>query len=509
MFKKLHQYLLTHHPLLWNTRVLHVLAANAIIHLLFFLAGYASLTAHSVTNRYSYDYSGPGLIMFSVLCSFVVLITWLIFYLRNNAFKSFYTIGKYHLLKEMLIVLVIVFTSITFFESHNEGTRAKGRSITSSSQLRREANAINLAMAFMPFEKTDYFILNTCEKNADGTINYITDYNNLDTLTTVMAAVRDTASEEYNPYQFRSDSIEKAKRAALRKPGAISYRHYCRHFIILDDDTNMTLKTTVNRWINNRQKDSIKNSINECLSICKKYGIDFSMSAGQLAELPFADSFNAVNTLLKTSSYDSDNQGGGPYLSTYQLNQSMEFVEQCQPNKGRYVNDRLLPELYVMLYSCIALICYRRFSKKSFFISLVGAAIWCIFFGLLGAASASPELVAVLFLVLFILFTIICLVQLKSKNQKTSTGVLLNWHIYTMPAVLIAVAGIIAANYDRLSRYSGFKDTPVDYCKLYPFSCWVNTHFETIAWGNLVLSLLYCLFVVNGLTKKWQVLPEE
>jgi hypothetical protein len=512
MLKKLNQYLLTHHPLLWNTRVLHVLAANALIHLLFFAAGYASLSAGTAMYRYSYYAYEPGIIMFSVLCSFVVLILWLVFYLRNNAFKSFYTIGKNHLVKEMLIVLVILFTSIIFFESYHAGTRAKGRSITGSSLLVKEVNTVNLAMAFMPFSKSDYFILNTCEKNENGT-TIVNRYDNFDTLTKIMAAIPDSASDEFNEYNYRTDSIEKAKRAALRKPGAISYLHYCRQFIMPDDSTgimdNARLKATINRWIKNGRKDSIKNILTECFAVCKKYNVDFSMDAAVLARLPFADSLHTVNTLLGTSEYESDNQGGGSYINNYQLSQSLEFIESCQTGKNKYINESLLPELYVMLFAGLVIICYRRFSKKVFFISLVGAAIWCIFFALLGAASASVNAVAVLFLFLFLLFTIISLLQLKTKSQKTITGILLNWHIYTIPIVLIAIAGIIAANYEAHTRYTIYDNNLIDNCRQYPFSCWVSEHFETIAWGNLAFSLLYSIFIVNLLTKKWHVLPEE
>ncbi len=512
MFKKLNQYLLTKYPSLWNTRVLQVLAANAIIHILFFLGGYASLTAGSSMHSYSYQFYSPGLVFFSVLCSFVVLVLWLVFYLRNNAFKSFYTIGKWHLIKEMLIVMVIVFTSIIFFESYNAGIRAKGRSITSSSQLLKEANAINLAMAFIPISKSDYFILRTCDKENNGITSSYYDYENLDTINT-MIAVRDTASDEFNANDNRLDSMGIVKRNALRKPGAISYLHYCKTFVTLDDAPgfadNPQLKATVNRWVKNHNNDSIKYILDECLKVCKKYDVDLSLNAAQLASLPFGDSVHTVNKFVKTSKYDGENFEGNTYISIYELQQSMAFAESCHVGKGKYLNEHLLPSLYVMLFIGIVIICYRRFSKKSFFISLVGAVVWFIFFGLLGAATASADVVGVLFLFLFVLFSIVGFLQLINKSQKTLTGVFLNWHIYTLPVVLPAIAAIITVNYEHLSNYRYLADSMIDYCKIYPFSCWVSKHFEEIAWGNFAISLLYCVFVFNRVTKKWHVMPDE
>ncbi len=512
MFKKINQYLLTKYPLLWNTRVLQVLAANALVHLLFFLGGYASLTEGSSMQRYAYEYYTPGLVFFSVLCSFVVLVLWLVFYLRNNAFKSFYTIGKWHLVKEMLIVMVIVFTSSIFFESYNEGFRAKGRSITGSSQLLKEANTINLAMAFIPYSKADYFILRTCDKDNKGATASYYDYENLDTFNIMMAAA-DTAIGEFNANNYRPDSMGIAKRNALRKPGAISYQHYCKTFITLEDEPgfvdNPQLKATVNRWLKNQYTDSVKYILEECLKVCKKYDVDLTLNTAQLAAMPFEDSLHTVNNLVKTSRYDGENVEGKAYISIYELQQSMEFAESCQPGKGKFMKEHLLPSLYAMLFISIVLICYRRFSKKSFFISLVGGVVWFIFFGILGAATASADVVGVLFLFLFVLFSITGLVQLKNKSQKTLTGVFLNWHVYTFPLVIPAIAGIIIANYERLSRYTGFNLNVVDYCTLYPFSCWVSTHFEEIAWVNFAVSLLYCIFIVNSITKKWHVMPEE
>jgi hypothetical protein len=489
-----------------------VLAANAIIHILFFLGGYASLSAGSAMQRYAYGFYSPGLIMFSVLCSFVVLVLWLVFYLRNNAFKSFYTIGKWHLIKEMLIVMAIIFTAINFFESYNAGFRAKGRSITNSSRLLKEANTINLAMAFIPYSKSDYFILRTCEKDNSGITSSYYDYENLDTINTMMA-VRDTASDEFNANDNRLDSMGIVKRNALRKPGAISYLHYCKTFIMLDDDTgfvnNGKLKATVNRWVKNHDADSVKFILDEYWKVCKKYGIDFSLNTAQLASLPFDDSVHTVSNLVKTSKYDGENAGNNAYISIYELQQSMEFAESCQAGKGKYLKDHLLPSLYVMLFIGIVIICYRRFSKKAFFISLVGAVVWFIFFGLLGAASASVDVVGVLFLFLFVLFGIVGFAQLKNKSQKTLTGIFLNWHIYTFPLIFPAIAGIIIANYENFSGYTGYNLNMIDYCEIYPFSCWVSKHFKEIAWGNFAISLLYCIFVFNGIAKKWHVMPDE
>jgi hypothetical protein len=513
MLKKINQDLLTKYPLLWNTRVLPILAISAIIHILFFLGGYASLTVGSSMYHYGYGFYGPGLVFFSVLCSFAVLVLWLVFYLRNNAFKSFYAIGKWHLVKEMLIVMVVIFASITFFESYIAGVRVKGRSITSSSQLVKEVNTINLAMAFIPVSKVDYFILRNCNEGDKPSDYDFYDDMSLDT-TNIMMVAADTNNVISNSVDRRRDSFNIAKRLALRKPDAISYLHYCKTHIRLDDTTgfvdNGQLKATVNRWVKNHLTDSIRYILNDYLQLCKKYEVDVSLNLSQLTGLPFADSNHAVINLVRTSRYDEgESAGNNAYVNIYDLKQSIGFAESCQVGQGRYLEESLLPELYVMLMISIVIICYRRFSKKSFFISLVGAVVWVIFFGLLGAAAASVSVVCTLFLFLFCLFSIIAFVQLKSKSQKMLTGIFLNWHIYTMPALFPAIAAMIAYTYEHNHSYTGISDNISEYCKSYPIGCWVSTHLELILSINLLLSLLYYVFVFNGITKKWHTIPEE
>src|SRR5882724_7603813 len=97
MLKKIYTRIVTDYPLLWNTRMPWVIAAALLIHLLFFWAGFGSITAISFQEYYylSSVITG-GLMSFSILCSALVIIIWLIFYLRNNAYKSFYIIDKYH-----------------------------------------------------------------------------------------------------------------------------------------------------------------------------------------------------------------------------------------------------------------------------------------------------------------------------------------------------------------------------------------------------------------------------
>lgn len=495
MFKKLNQYLLTHYPLLWNTRIVQILLVNAIIHVLFFFGEWVSVGAHNLQEKDYYFYRG-SLTAFSVLCSIVVLIGWLIFYLRNNTFKSFYQLGKWYLTKEFALILLIVFSSITFLESYGYGERIKARSITNYAQLVQEVNTVNLAKAFIPTEKNDYFILNDCGNDSGNGEGYIASVNYEDTIN-----------------NNRTDSNFIKIRTAMRRADAFSYVNYCRAWTNLDDTMsyrrNEQIASTVKDWVLNKRKDSITASITQAIAICKKYDIAAELDAAALAALPFADSNHTISRLVRINDYNGDLNASPYYLDAYALNRTFDYLDRCSTHSktaGHW--ERLLFELYFMLGISILLLCYRRFSKKVFLISIIGAGVWCIVLGMVAAGTRSEIGLGILYLLLFGLFTTIALAALYAKRNKVLAGVLLNWHIYMIPTLLMAIAFLIVYNYNHAPHLEGIYDSE-RHCMDYPIGCWVENNFEIIAWGNLVFSLLYTGFIFNRLAKKWHIMPDE
>ena len=468
------------------------------MHALFFLGGWSSVDKTTLQNGNLYFFSG-GLFGFSLLCSILVLITWLIFYLRNNAFKSFYRLGKWHLTKEFLLILPIVFTAITFFESYGYGERVKVRSITSYTELVKEVNTINLAKAFIPTEKNDYFVFSSCGYEGSNSMGYAAAIDYDDTI--------NNDSKDPNFIRIRK---------ALKEDSGFSYKYYCRTMASLDDTLDYyqgrQVNAVVNKWLQNKQKDSVAAIITQLMAICKKYDIDINLNPTELANLPFMDSNHTVSRLVRTgnSVYPDVNAPLSPYwLDIYSLNRVTDYMDRCSDhnrNKGHW--ERVLGELYFMLGIALLLLCYRRFSKKVFLISVVGAVVWCILLALMAAAIRSEMAFGILYLFLFVLFSILALAGLYSKRTKVATGVLLNWHIYMAPTVLLAIAFLIAFFYQDAPQLYGVYDS-ARHCMDYPIGCWVDNNIETIAWGNLIVSLLYITFIFNRFTKKWHIMPEE
>lgn len=122
MLKKIQHTLLLRYPLLWNMRVVPLLTIILILHVIFFTCGYCSgnvdFTVYNI-DHFDYRYSGTCA-LFSVLASILVIVGWLFFYTRNNAFKSFYPIGN-SLFVEWLCLLLLCCLNVSYMFSYNLG----------------------------------------------------------------------------------------------------------------------------------------------------------------------------------------------------------------------------------------------------------------------------------------------------------------------------------------------------------------------------------------------------
>jgi hypothetical protein len=498
---KINQYLLTRYPLIWNTKVVWVLLANCIIHFLFFAAGFASLSLETIRDFSSvWSVGGGTLFTFSVLCSLLVIIIWLVFFLRNNAFKNFYRIDKWHLAKEFAIMLVIIFTSINFFGSYNFGVRLRARSITSQEELVKELNAVNKAMAFVPESRDEFFILNNCEGRKGRTSTYSVQVD-----TTTVPSAQDTVTLK----------IWKA----LRIPGAISYKHYCTRFFDAYFYKGLTEREALadqrNKWIETHNADSIRNSINDLIGICHRYGIGLQLNSDALSQAVFAKPYNNIDSLIPGDHFRQDGSGNTIentyYLSAYGLTSVFDFLDECHssPSAARDRRSVLNVECYLALCASIFLLCYRRFNRKVFLISVVGTIVWAILIGLMVASAGGKDTFPTICIALCLFFLLIALVNLKSGSGKTTTGILLTWHSFLVPFIILFIMMLMSDYYSDQSYKLTFTGNEELAPKLYPISYWVSSHGYLISQLNLLLMVVYIGFLFNKFARLWHEQPHE
>ncbi|MGZ5133765.1 MAG: hypothetical protein ACXWCG_01390, partial [Flavitalea sp.] len=444
MIKRINQHLLTHYPLIWNTRIIWVLSANFILHLLFFLAGFASINSLDFTRYNSiWKVGGSSMFTFSILCSLLIIILWLVFFLRNNALKNHYRIDKWYLLKEFLIILIVLISSIGFFYSYYEGVRLKIRTITPISEFRKELNIANHAMAYIPINKNSYFILNNCEnRKLPNKRNTFFDYT-------------DTVTNHVN-------SNAPLVREALKRPDAFSYKNYCdlenNNYDYSMHDSAEQISMLRNRWIDNQQKDSIRKIIVSFIDICKKYNITYRLNVDLLVNNIFLSPQYTVSSFIPYEKYSSLPYDGTRieneyYLVPYDVYRAFYFADEGLPNKSSSDKQRKVwtTLTYVAIFLALIVLCYRRFSRKVFLIGFVGSLIWAIMIGLIMAATGGKEYTfGYTCIFLCVAFLAVALFNLKSGTGKTIAGTALSWHIILLPFLVMFILMVLENYYEYL-----------------------------------------------------------
>lgn len=503
MLNRINQYLLTHYPLIWNLRLPSILAVILLIHLFFGLSGYLSLDYSSLQKHYSISSINSGQVYtLSILFSLLVIVGWLLFYLRNNAFKSFYTIGRKHLAIEFALVTLVLTGASSFFLSYYQGARIKVRQLVPRTTLVHESNVLNLALAFIPQDKNDYFKLNSCDERTqrDGMSFSAPDTNAI-----------------YNNYITKDSLLYIRALQVVREPGAFSYRYFCNTELDLNGyPAFLTAKeqsVIINNWLDRGKKDSIIAILQEVLAISKKYAVQQDMNPDTMANWVFADTLFSTTQLLAQSPFAGNDFPEVPFFSADNLNKILSLADECyleQSNSSDW-QTQLTILLYFALSASLLLICYRIFSRRVFLISVVGTVVWCILFALLAASSRGGDTVSQAMLFTFLLIALSgYLITLSRTGFKTASGVLLCWQAYGISFVLPLIAFFISDNYERHRHFSINEEEVRHLNKAdFPVGYWISNHTELIMQLNLLFVFLYMICCFVWLARRWHSKPEE
>ena len=159
---KTNKYLLENYPTLWNTKVVWILGITAIIHFIFFLFGLGCFTNPETLherNAVAIFYRN-GMVLFSVMISLVILVTWLFFMFKNNSFKSFYPTQKIDIFKQFLLYFIIIFSSTTFYYSYMTGVKTYITSTYEDTEMIKDVALANKTSPFFSHGIKNYTIDN-------------------------------------------------------------------------------------------------------------------------------------------------------------------------------------------------------------------------------------------------------------------------------------------------------------------------------------------------------------
>jgi len=150
MFKKVQNYLLIQHPLLWNTKIVPAFSLAIVLHILFFIIGYLNgKVTFSERQLLHYSIDTEIVVFFSILVSLLFFVIWFIYLNRNNAFRAFYPTAAKSLYLQWLILLCVCLLNITYAVSYSVGKSLKTRSYYSENEAHRRLSTISLAGIFL------------------------------------------------------------------------------------------------------------------------------------------------------------------------------------------------------------------------------------------------------------------------------------------------------------------------------------------------------------------------
>ncbi len=178
----INQYLLERFPNIWNTRIVWMLLLGIIVHLIFFFIGFVSHASPGTLQhtRAIDDYFSTGLVFVHVIISVLLIVGWLIYMLKNNAFKNFYPNSGKKLFFEFVQYFIIIFVSVTFYFSYMTGFRLFINYKYDDETMAKNIEIINHSVPFLSQNLEDYTLENRLSPKPFADFYCETDINKID-----------------------------------------------------------------------------------------------------------------------------------------------------------------------------------------------------------------------------------------------------------------------------------------------------------------------------------------
>jgi hypothetical protein len=550
MFKNIQKYLLLNYPLLWNTKIVPLTIIVAIFHLIFFVIGYinGALNFSETENNYSSNDIDGVVAFFSVMISIIMVIIWLVFYFKNNSFKSFYPKRKLSLFKEWSIIFVGCFLICTFTVSYFFAKDLRVRNYFTEAEAIKRCETISLASMFV-----------------DGSFG---------------------EGDTKRDLNWRGDSITrnlgyytyKTKRYDLKS--LINKQLSGSKFFVNGKDSLNELR--VKNWLVNNQKDSVKLLFKNYLALVKAHNLSTNIDENKWLKLTFnypefiedtivkkfeKDLYIPFNNYHNNNNYDyeeyngntgeavevaaasvvdsatTDNSGGSvkfdydiknQYIkqigkTRFLFNKNFVPADELDYNYDKIAEAWISPKVdfgyllfcvYFALGLSLIIFSYRLSSGKNWLIALISTGVLGVFFGILtlvlGTISRSiyggffrEEKV---FFIAVLLLTIIAfsnlIFVLISKKGKRISGITNNILLWLFPFfipicyyLLIEFLNWKYANYD----FYGGNSMSIKERELIDL---LKDNYDIIGILNAIFIVLFILFLSFKI-KKWKGVAES
>ncbi|MBS1611237.1 MAG: hypothetical protein JST49_00290 [Bacteroidetes bacterium] len=522
MIKKINQYLVTHHPQIWNTKLVWVLSAILITHLLYFIAGYLHFDDFNKLHIYS-DINSTVVystnIGFSVLTSFLILVVWLVFYLRNNPFKSIYPLKPSYFITEFSIIFIIAFSGILFYKSYAVGFVLAAKNKTADVNLVEELNTLNLAHALIPEDKRDYKLHSSCDS-----LDYIDSlqklgfksreyYNDDESILEETETIKTKVITSYDD-SLVGVAIRDFERRE-KEDNNLSLLHYChKESDILDSATlsKYEINNRVNQLLQSGNKKEVAAILERFEKMTKKYGIENTAATRMYTEYAFSSSkfrpshfVNNVHLSKEDAAYSEAEDVGYNFpngkIDFEDLEKSLVNIYGIRNDKGTEFKFWLLM-LYLAFAGSLLLFTFRLTPIRVWFTAIAAHFGLNILVGLIGALTIRNEHGFYFMAYIIFIGAYIAHITLRNRYKKTA-GVMLVWVSWWLPFLGILVLEHLKDAFRPKEYYNG---------KIHGISPTYDFLTDNADWLILFVLVLSFLYIGWGITRHfrtWMALPEE
>jgi len=511
MFKKIQKYLLIHHPLLWNTKIVPLTVIAILLHIIYFILGYAdgAIDFTYISSYYDLHENEKIIIVFSGLTSALTLVIWLVYYFKNNAFKSFYPKKTMSLYKEWLLILFGCFLVCAFSASFYYGKDVRARSYFSEEEAIKRCETLSLASFFTvgSSEQDEYMYFDSIGRKFNKRVNYML----------------------YKGKKYPLNSL-------LNKN--------IQTFSFFDQKKDSLRKIRLKDWLVNNQKDSVKVLMTRFMGMVKEHQLTANIDENKWLELvynyPEFQEVHIVGNEEKLEFYDPNQypidgkidsveavEGNVNQLDTinqyiveinnekylaykhfvpYNSLQSAYNIISTSWNNPTIDIDYLIVTFYFAIAFSILIFSFRVTSGKSWLIALISLGILNILFGVITAFIGNEFVYMGLLIVLTLAAFIYLLIILKRKQGKGISGATLVGTLWLLPAFIPILYGLILEIAKVVTGYNRVKYDlrPTDF----PVISWFENQFSAMFYVNAALVFLMMLYMSFKI-KKWKGVAES
>ena len=498
MIKKIQKHLLLNNPLLWNIRIIPLLLIILLVHLLFFGIGYW-VTDVTFSENYYYYYSHfreLGLLyFFTVLTGLLILIGWLIFFNRNNGFRTFYPLKPSQLYLQWLLIFIITAGLALIPYTMSQGYDVKWKSQASLEETKKALEIIDKVTLLLPSGYSyDYNDNNyTYKENIDYPIP-VPENRELDVY-----------SLNLGKYDYYYDEKGKIQITGYIGPSILFYKSYNyneenKKYLSLDQIKQISYDEKLKNWLKTGEKDSVINVMKDFYDLHQKHNLKTNLSPelwfAKIYNPPFFE-LNDDPLIKKNKSYSNDKF----YFQYDELKSAYRHIESIYDYNNEDMQWFLLVSLCIAIVISFLIFSFRVTTGKSWLIAFI--TIGVLFFSVIllsiafGNIHHREEEIIILFNTLFwiaLFFVLLTgiIMKIKSKGNKGRSNIYINLFLWLIPAIIPLAFFTVFVYADLIGSDINIESENVFYM------FWINS-----------IIMIAIMFPISVLVRKWKGLAEK